>query len=70
MDYKAPLETYNGKVVEVVLGKGDAALGMKYQLDAFEEAERLRDSQITARIGSFLSFSLDIAGEYFDAHEI
>ncbi|MEJ2740189.1 MAG: acetyl-CoA decarbonylase/synthase complex subunit delta [Dehalococcoidia bacterium] len=26
MDYKAPLETYNGKVVEVVLGKGDAAL--------------------------------------------
>jgi class 3 adenylate cyclase/tetratricopeptide (TPR) repeat protein len=45
-------------------GRGDAALGMKYQLDAFEEAERLQDSQITARIGWALTFSLDVAGEY------
>jgi class 3 adenylate cyclase/tetratricopeptide (TPR) repeat protein len=45
-------------------GKGDAALGMKYQMDAFEEADKLQDSQITAHIGSFLSFSLDVAGEY------
>jgi class 3 adenylate cyclase/tetratricopeptide (TPR) repeat protein len=44
--------------------KGDAALGMKYQQDAFEEAERLQDSQITARIGAMLTFSMDIAGEY------
>ena len=44
--------------------KGDAALGMKYQLDSFEEAERLQDSQIIARIGANLTFSLDVAGEY------
>jgi class 3 adenylate cyclase/tetratricopeptide (TPR) repeat protein len=44
--------------------KGDAALGMKYQQDAFEEAERLQDSQITARIGAMLTFSMDVAGEY------
>jgi tetratricopeptide (TPR) repeat protein len=45
-------------------GKGDAALGMRYQLDAFEKAERLQESQITAQTGSFLYFSLDVAGEY------
>jgi class 3 adenylate cyclase/tetratricopeptide (TPR) repeat protein len=44
--------------------KGNAALGMKYQQDAFEEAERLQDSQITARIGVMLTFSMDVAGEY------
>ncbi len=44
--------------------KGDAALGMKYQQDAFEEAERLQDSQLTARIGAMLTFSMDVAGEY------
>jgi len=44
--------------------KGDAALGMKYQQDAFEEAERLQDIQITARIGAMLTFSMDVAGEY------
>ncbi|MFO7985483.1 MAG: adenylate/guanylate cyclase domain-containing protein [Desulfatiglandaceae bacterium] len=44
--------------------KGNAAMGMKYMLDAFGEAERLQDSQITARIGASLSFSLDVAGEY------
>jgi len=26
MEYKAPLETYSGKVAEVVLGKGEKAL--------------------------------------------
>jgi tetratricopeptide (TPR) repeat protein len=44
--------------------KGDAALGMKYQQDAFEEAERLQDIQLTARIGAMLTFSMDVAGEY------
>jgi tetratricopeptide (TPR) repeat protein len=44
--------------------KGDAVLGMKYQQDAFEEAERLQDTQITARIGAMLTFSMDVAGEY------
>jgi class 3 adenylate cyclase/tetratricopeptide (TPR) repeat protein len=44
--------------------KGDAVLGMKYQQEAFEEAERLQDSQITARIGAMLTFSMDVAGEY------
>jgi class 3 adenylate cyclase/tetratricopeptide (TPR) repeat protein len=44
--------------------KGDAAQGLMYQLNAFEEAERIQDSKIIARIGAALSFPLDVAGEY------
>ena len=32
--------------------KGDAALGMKYQQDSFEEVEKLKDSKIMAEIGA------------------
>ena len=44
--------------------KGDAALGLKCQQDAFEEAEKLQDSEIMTRIGASLCFSYDFAGEY------
>jgi class 3 adenylate cyclase/tetratricopeptide (TPR) repeat protein/energy-coupling factor transporter ATP-binding protein EcfA2 len=44
--------------------KGDAALGMKYQEESFEEAEKIQDSKMIARMGSGLCFSFDIAGEY------
>jgi len=44
--------------------KGDAALGLNCQQDAFEEAEKLQDSEIMTRIGASLCFSYDFAGEY------
>jgi class 3 adenylate cyclase/tetratricopeptide (TPR) repeat protein len=44
--------------------KGEAALGMKYEEDSFEEAEKLQDSEIMVRIGARLCFSYDFAGEY------
>src|SRR5208337_285985 len=34
--------------------KGNAALGMKYQEEAFEEAEKIRDSEMIARMGASL----------------
>jgi len=44
--------------------KGNTALGMKYQQDSFEEAEKLQDREMVTRVGVSLCFSLDVAGEY------
>lgn len=44
--------------------KGDAALGMKYQEESLEEAEKIQDSEMIARMGSGVCLSFDIAGEY------
>jgi class 3 adenylate cyclase/tetratricopeptide (TPR) repeat protein len=44
--------------------RGDAPLGMKHQEDAFEAAEKLKDSEIMVQIGANLCFAYDFAGEY------
>ncbi len=57
----AILHSYLGMFYSV---KGDAPLGIEYQQDAFEAAEKLQDSEIMVSIGANLCFSYDFAGEY------
>ena len=44
--------------------KGDAALGMKYQEEALEEAEKIHDIEMIGRMGFNLCWSFDVASEY------
>jgi class 3 adenylate cyclase/tetratricopeptide (TPR) repeat protein len=57
----ALIHSYSGMFYS---SRGDAPLGMKFQQDAFEAAEKLQDSEIMIQIGANLCFSYDFAGEY------
>ncbi|MGM0451709.1 MAG: adenylate/guanylate cyclase domain-containing protein [Thermodesulfobacteriota bacterium] len=56
-------------IIQTTLGsfyssQGDASQGMKYQQEAFEEAEKLQDSKLMILLGTHLCFSYDFAGEH------
>jgi len=44
--------------------RGDAPLGIEYQEEAFDAAEKLQDSDIMVNIGANLCLAYDYAGEY------
>jgi tetratricopeptide (TPR) repeat protein len=43
---------------------GDAPLGMRYQQEAFDAAEKLQDGKLMSQTGGNLCFAYDYAGEY------
>ncbi|MCJ7595569.1 MAG: AAA family ATPase, partial [Desulfobacterales bacterium] len=54
----ALIHSYSGMFYS---SRGNAPLGMKYQQDAFEAAEKLQDSEIMIQIGANLCFAYDYA---------